>query len=35
MLYGAYYAMEKFLTSDLGSDYKKLDMIGQYFLIKQ
>ena len=34
-LYGAYYAMEKFLTSDLGSDYRKLDMIGQYFLIKQ
>lgn len=35
MLYGAYYAMEKFLSSDHGLDFKKIDMIGQYFLIKQ
>lgn len=34
-LYGAYYAMEKFLRSDHGLDFKKIDMIGQYFLIKQ
>ena len=33
-LYGAYYAMEKFLKTDEGKKYSKLHKIGQYFLIK-
>jgi hypothetical protein len=33
-LIGAYYAMEKFLKTDVGKKFMKLHLIGQYFLIK-
>ena len=31
---GAFYAMEKFLETEMGKKYMKLHLIGQYFLIK-
>ena len=33
-LIGAYYAMEKFLKTDMGKKFMKLHLLGQYFLIK-
>jgi hypothetical protein len=33
-LIGAFYAMEKFLLTDVGKKFMKLHLIGQYFLIK-
>ncbi|MEN8811316.1 MAG: TylF/MycF/NovP-related O-methyltransferase, partial [Flavobacteriales bacterium] len=33
-LIGAFYAMEKFLETDLGKKFMKLHLVGQYFLVK-
>jgi hypothetical protein len=33
-LIGAFYAMEKFLETDVGKKFMKLHLVGQYFLIK-
>ena len=33
-LIGSFYAMEKFLETDSGKKFMKLNMVGQYFLIK-